>query len=102
MADEASMLSNPAASVASNQPVTSDKEPILWSGNRAHIAGNLDAVGKYFTRTGKFQPLLNHRAVLLSNGILAVDSANTLHFLFGDAKASPKGSFDDPRDFFYH
>ena len=44
-------------------PVTSDKHPLVWGGNRAHIAGNLDAVDRFYVRTGSFQPLLQNRAM---------------------------------------
>ena len=55
-------------------PIYTDKTPIQWDGNPAHIAGCLYDVGKFFKRTGLFQMFLKHRAVPLSNGKLAVDS----------------------------
>ena len=57
-------------------PIYTDKTPIAWDGNPAHIAGCLYDVGKFYKRTGLFQMFLKHRAVPLSNGKLAVDFIN--------------------------
>ena len=64
-------------------PTYSDKTPIVWDGNNAHIAGALYEVGKFYKRTGLFQLLLKHRAVALRNGRIAVESYNTVWFTSG-------------------
>ena len=73
------------------QPVDTDKIPILWDGNDAHIEGTLYEVGKWCTRTGHFKLLFEHHAAPLSGGRIAVDSVNAVSFTQGLA--------DDPRDF---
>ena len=40
------------------QPVDTDRDPIIYDGNRAHIAGNLDAVSRFYKRNGLFQMLI--------------------------------------------
>lgn len=75
-------------------PVHSDKTPIVWDGNNATIPGALFEVKRYLKKTGIFQPLLNHRAVALSNGRLAVDSPSATYFTSG--KISDPHDFDDP------
>ena len=82
-------------------PTFTDKTPIIWDGNNAHIAGMLHEVGKYYKRTGLFQLLLKHRAVALRNGRIAVDSYNTVWFTSGKvtdklASGKPTYSFDEP------
>ena len=44
-------------------PTYSDKNPIIWDGNNAHIAGTLYEVGKFYKRTGLFQLLLKLQAL---------------------------------------
>ena len=51
-------------------PLDQYKEPILWDENLATIPCILAAVGKYLKRNGLFGPLLEQRAVALSNGKL--------------------------------
>ena len=75
-------------------PVDSDKEPIVWDGNDAHIAGILYEVGLYYETQGLFQSLFEHRAVTLSNGKLAVESLSSIPFILGDI--SDGSSFDSP------
>ena len=75
-------------------PIDQYKDPITWDGNAAHIAGILHEIKKYYKRVGIFQPLLEHHAVALSNGKLAVDSVHTVSFIHG-LSADPR-SFDDP------
>ena len=58
------------------RPVDIDEEPIALGDNPAHVEGALHEVGLWLKRTGLFEPLLENRAVLLSNGKLAVESAN--------------------------
>ena len=64
-------------------PVDSDKEPLKWDGNRAHILGLLAETSKHYKRVGLFQPYIEHRAVLLSSGRLAVDSVLSAQFTGG-------------------
>ena len=75
-------------------PLDQYKEPILWDENLATIPCILAAVGKYLKRNGLFGPLLEQRAVALSNGKLAVDSVQAVHFVTG-LTDDPRG-FDDP------
>ena len=78
------------------QPLNSDKEPIIWSGNPAHIDGILFEINKYYKRTGLFQPLFNSRAVLLSNGKTAVESLQSIPFVSGMLSTGVTHGFDDP------
>lgn len=75
-------------------PVSSDKSALQWDGNDANILGLLYETGRYYRKTGLFQTLIEHRAVALSNGRLAVEDPNTVHFITG-AIDDPR-SFDDP------
>ena len=61
-------------------PTDTSKEPILWSGNDAHLSGTLHEVGRYFTRTGLFKQLLKHRAAPAPTSVRGGASA-------GDARA---------------
>ena len=65
------------------KPVYTDQSPILWDGNDATIEGTLYEVGRFFKRNGLFQTFLKHHAVPLSNGKLAVDSANAVYYTSG-------------------
>ena len=78
------------------QPLYSDKEPIIWSGNPAHIDGILYEINKFYTRTGQFQPLFNSRAVLLNNGKSAVESLQAIPFINGVITTGIDHSFDLP------
>ena len=73
-----------------HQPVTSDRTPLSWDGNAATITGILYETGKFYRRTGLFQPLLSNRAVSLSNGRLAIESPSSVYFTTDKIK--------DPRD----
>ena len=75
-------------------PVSSDKTPLEWDGNDATILGLLYETGRYYRNKGLFQPLFQHRAVALSNGRLAVEDPNAVHFVTG--AATDVRSFDDP------
>ena len=46
----------PADTPGKNVPVDPDNNPLLWDGNPACIAGLDSAVGKYYRRTGQFEP----------------------------------------------
>ena len=82
MSTEPSTLSNQKSDTADILiPVDTDSDPIIWDGNRAHILGNLHAVGKYYKRLHLFQPLLSDRAVALPNGKLAVESDKAVPFM---------------------
>ena len=65
-------------------------EAIEYDGNPAHAEGYLAAMGEYLDNS-EFAPLFEHRAALLSNGNLAVDSVQALQFI--------QGTFSDPRSF---
>ena len=81
--DDRSTLSTSTSSISFLQPVTTDKTPIVWDGNDATIDGTLFETGRFYKKTGLFQPLFKHRAVALSSGRLAVESPNTVYFLNG-------------------
>ena len=72
-------------------PVYPDGSKIISKDNDAAIEGKLYDYGKWSARTGHFQPYFRNRAVLLSNGRLAVDHVAAVTFVNGIA--------DDPRDF---
>ena len=79
-------------------PIYTDKTPILWDGNYAHIEGLLYEVGRFYKRTGKFQMLLKHRAVALLNGRIAVEAYDTVWFTTGKVKdtlSDPKKATHD-------
>ena len=88
--------SNSANTVSSDilVPVDTDKEPIVCEDNDAYILGTLHEVGRYYARVGLFQPHFAHRAVVLSNGKMAIDSVSAVSFTTG-VFADPR-SFDDP------
>lgn len=92
-----SISDDSAITLASNQsiliPVSSDKTPLSWKGNDAVILGTLHEIGRYYRNKGLFQMLFQHRAVILSNGRLAIEDINSVPFVTG-AAADPK-SFDD-------
>ena len=52
MSDSLPLLNDNVDTPHPDVPVTSDKHPLVWGGNRAHIAGNLDAVNRFYVRTG--------------------------------------------------
>ena len=62
-------------------PLDPDKEPIIWDGNYATLAGTLHELGEYLRRKNLFRDLLQHRAALLSNGKLAVSDYSTVQFI---------------------
>jgi len=70
-------------------PVDSSGNPFQWDGNPAKIAGNLYECARHYKRKGLFGPLLKNRAVLLSNGKIAVTHIDTIEFL--------QGSVSDPK-----
>ena len=76
------------------KPVYTDRSQIIWDGNDATIEGTLHEVGRFYKRRGLFQTFLKHHAVPLSNGKLAVDSANTVYYTTG--KIVDSHDFDDP------
>ena len=86
--DDESTLSNTI--IDKLAPTTADGTPIVWSDdNDAHIEGLLFEVGKNYKRKGQFQTFFKHHAAILSNGKLAVDSADSVHFI--TARASTIG-----------
>ena len=62
-------------------------------GHDAYILGTLHEVGRYYA-LGLFQPHFAHRAVVLSNGKMAIDSVSAVSFTTG-VFSDPR-SFDDP------
>jgi uncharacterized membrane protein YgcG len=68
------------------QPVDFDGEPITWADNPAYLPGVLFNVGEFYKQKGFFQALLKNRAVKLKNGLLAVDSTDTVYFIMGTVK----------------
>ena len=62
--------------------------------NDAHIEGLLFEVGKNYKRKGQFQTFFKHHAAVLSNGKLAVDSADSVHFITN--KVQDDHDFDNP------
>ena len=82
-------------------PLHSDKTPINWDGNYAHIEGLLHEVGRYYKRTGRFQLLLKvkHRAVALSNGRIAVESFEAVWFTSGKVSDKLKDATKKAHDF---
>ena len=78
------------------KPVDIDEEPITLGDNPANVEGALHEVGLWLKRTGLFEPLLENRAVLLSNGKLAVESANAALFVSGTHQNADTFSFDNP------
>ena len=75
-------------------PVSTDKARLEWDGNDATILGLLYETGRYYRRKGLFQPLLQDRAVALSNGRLAVEHPSAVLFLTN--VISESRNFDDP------
>ena len=73
-----------------------DQVPIQWEGNPAHLDSILYEVAKYYKRTGQFQPLLNNRSVLLSNGKTAVENLQAIPFVSGSHSYGATHDFDDP------
>ena len=84
------------ATVARYLPVDIDNNPILLVDNPAHILGALHEVDLYFQCTGEFEALLQNRAVLLSNGKLAVESATAALFVSGSLADPERHDFDNP------
>ena len=76
---------------------TADGTPIVWSDdNDAHIEGLLFEVGKNYKRKGQFQTFFKHHAAILSNGKLAVDSADSVHFITNSGRPVPTACTSSP------
>ena len=73
------------------QPVFPDGTAIIWDGNDAHIAGALFECKRFFTRTGLFKSLIEHRAAPVGKGLLAVKHVQSAPFIMG--------TYTDARDF---
>jgi hypothetical protein len=56
-------------------------QEIKLTGNNAHIAGFLHAMGEWSIRTGRHQALVTRRGAQLSSGYMAVDSINTVDLM---------------------
>ena len=81
---------------SSLQPVTIDKVPIIWNGNPAYALGALHEVKEFLVRKGLFQFLLEHNAVLLGNGKIAVDSLQAVPFVSDTIVDPVTYGFDSP------
>ena len=68
------------------QPVFPDGTAIIWDGNDAHIAGALFECKRFFTRTGLFKSLIEHRAAPVGKGFLAVKHVQTVPFVMGTSR----------------
>ena len=64
-------------------PVTPEADNIEWDGNLATILGTIAQVDEWQTRTGEFTLLVEHHAVITSNGNIAVESIQSIPFLSG-------------------
>ena len=63
-------------------PVDSDNQPLQWlDGNRAKIPGLIYEVMLHYQRNGLFEALLEHGAVILSGGRIAIPSKTTIPFI---------------------
>ena len=78
-------------------PVDIDGNRILWYGNPAYLDGAIYECKLFYQRTGLFESLFEHGASLLSNGRLAVDSAQAIDFASGLAKDFGFGGAKPPR-----
>ena len=78
-------------------PLDPDGNRITWpsGSNPAYLPGIRYELGEYYKRKGLFQPLLEHRAVSLSNGKIAVETVESVKFLSGLVSSAPH-SFDAP------
>ena len=58
-------------------PLDPDGHRITWpsGSNPAYLPGIRFELAEYYKRKGLFQPLLEHRAVSLSNGKIAVENS---------------------------
>ena len=66
-------------------PVDSDNQPLQWlDGNRAKIPGLIHETMLHYQRNGLFEALLEHGAVILSGGRIAIPSKTTIPFIQGD------------------
>jgi hypothetical protein len=79
-------------------PVTIDGKPIKYNDNPATLAGVIHAVLMYLKRTGMFELLFTHNAVLLpSSGKTAVDSLDAAAFITGEkSHADTDHSYEKP------
>ena len=64
-------------------PVDISGEPIKYNGNIATLAGIVYEVGQYAKRTGVLQLFLEHRAVDVGKGIIAVEDYSVIPFIQG-------------------
>ena len=79
---------NSTESTDINVPTDMQKEPLIWDGNDAKIKGLLFELGRYLQRNSILQTYFAHRAVLLSNGKVAVPSISSIPFIMGDLEDS--------------
>ncbi len=95
-AHSAEEAEQPTPSSTSVRPTDINHQPIIWTGNPAHLEGVLHEVCKYITRNGTYVPLLTHYAVLLPNGKMATDSIQASKFLTGESESPIKYDFNNP------
>ena len=75
---------------------TTDGDEIRYNDNPATIPGVMYEIQLCLKRTGTYLMLLKHRAVELSSGGLAVDSADAIPFIEGTLPGAKEYSFEDP------
>ena len=94
-------LSDESAANATNgkhppTPFNIDGEPITYDGNPAHVEGILHELSEWTARTGHYVTLLENNAVLLANGMMAVDSVAAVLFVSGEKDDGGTYSFHAP------
>ena len=94
-ADESTLSTEVTSDLTANsdkqQPVDTDGVPIIWDGNDATIAGTLNEVFKFLKRKGLLQTFIQHHAVPVKGGRLAVDSYDTVQFYENEGR-DPRGT----------
>ena len=95
-ASSAEEAAQPSSLQSTHRPIDLNRQFIIWSGNPAHLEGVLHELSKFISRDGYFIPLLTDRAVLMSNGKMAVDSVQASLFLSEEVASPAAYSFDNP------
>ena len=71
-------------------------DPIRFNSNPATINGIMYEIEKAMKRTGDFRTFLQHRAVELSNGGLAIESSDAIPFIEGTLTDGQTYDFNNP------
>ena len=81
-----------------NYPIPKDRylEPIRYNSNPATIPGIMYDIHQWIARTGHFKTLLEHRAVALSNGALAIDQTDSIQFIDKQLLRAEQHDFFNP------